>query len=142
MNVPLRPLHLLYLGYWKHKIECNRGSLFGEMRFQISFACLPIKATCKFQARVFCSRLPVTTASTSTFATFMIHSFNLKYLLEIPLLFIRFAYFLLLTFQRSGYEVYLVEAPYKDPVVSIYHTLALSLCSNKNLFGVPIGHSS
>lgn len=46
---------------------------------------------------------------------------------------------MLLTFQRSGYEVYLVEAPYKDPVVSISsHTLVLSLCSNNSLFGVLI----
>lgn len=29
-----------------------------------------------------------------------------------------FAYFRCLLFQRSGYEVYLLEAAYKDPAVS------------------------
>ena len=43
----------------------------------------------------------------------------MKYLLEVSFLIICFAHCLFLTFQRSGYEVYLLEASYKDPVVRI-----------------------
>lgn len=38
--------------------------------------------------------------------------------------------------QSSGYEVYILEAPYKDPAVSIicwYYILFSSLCHNKGI---------